>query len=281
MTGLEEDNDHRNLLELQALFDLPTWSLEQRREEIHAYKQSIDRERGDDQLFETMRYGSIARYKREALHFKEWESSAKSSMLLIIGSNHSGVAGQRHHCWMSPLALDIIVDCHSAAGAAATFYAFYVFGLYQRTHLYTALSEILFQLFKWKYHDLGSRRDEFATLSTKLKEYRAININANDDNYDAKLEALHHVAATVMQLYQSFETVYIILDRIDRCEADEQADFLNFLVKIMEDAPCSVKVLAIANKTSWDVENSGIMPRKRAHFRQVVESQNLLLQRRS
>lgn len=210
----------------------------------------------------------MSRYKT-APRFKEWETPGKSSMLLLVGSNYEGVMELRHHCWMSPLALDLI-DHFSASSEIHAFYAFNLFG---RTRMYVAVSEILFQLLRWKRRELGSG-DYFATLSAVLRKYHSIDVNADEE---AKFETLCHVAVTIMQLFKPDETVYIGLDRIDRYKGNERIDFLNTLIDIIEEAVSSVKILAVANKTGWDVEERELKRRKRSQFEQVVERQKLQL----
>lgn len=271
--GLREDSDNQKMDKIQELLDLSTWTLKQRRQELQEYKQSIDRECADDQIFQTMRSGSINQYRREAQHFRKWEDSDKSSMLLLIGANHESVVSLRHHCWMSPLALNLMDKYHSTAGTRASAYAFYAFKLPVQTQIYPVASEILFQLLRWKKHELGGSGDRLAFLFAKLKEYHAIDVN-NDDE-DTKLEALRHVAATTMQLFAPDETIYLILDRIDRCYRDHRANLLDFLTEIMELAACPVKILAVANSVGWDIRKKDLR-RREAQVDQVIERQNLL-----
>ena len=251
---------------IQDLFELSTWTLAQRHKELQEYQKSIDRERYDDKLFESMHLETISKYKSSP-HFQKWESPDKSSMLLLVGSNHEIVMESRHHCWISPLALDLI-DTFTANSRTHAFYAFKLSG---RTGIHPAVSEILFQLLTWKRRELGSEA-HFATLRAGLKDYRSINVK--DD--DAKLDALCHLARSTMRLFRPDETVYIVLDRIDRCEENDRIDFLNALIDIMEEAVGSVKIFAIANGTGWDVEERDLKKTKRTHVKQVFEHQKLL-----
>ncbi|KAL9625326.1 MAG: hypothetical protein Q9160_000389 [Pyrenula sp. 1 TL-2023] len=276
---LHEGNDNRDLMMIQDLLGLPTWSLKRRRQELLEHKQSIDRERAGETILETLRYGSMNRYKAEALHFKAWESPGKSSMLLIVGSNHESIVGLRNHCWMSPLALDLMDHYFTAAAGGKAFNAFYVFKLYERTRVYAAASEILFQLLRWKKRYLGTRDDHLANLRAKLQEYRGIDVESNSSDHDAKLEALSQVSVTVMGLFEAHETVYVVVDRVDRCEKNEEAEFLNFLISLMDYAACSLKILVVANKSGWDIDRGELHKSKKGQFDQVVEHQKLLFKK--
>jgi len=271
--GLRENSDNRNLMLIQDLFGMSTWSLEQRHKELQEYKESVARETSDANIFEMMRLGNVTGYKTGP-YFKEWETPGKSSMLLLIGSNYAGILELRRHCWISLLVSDLI-DHFSTS---TEFHAFYVFSLLRRTSLHTAVPEILFQLLRWKRRELGNG-DYFALLSAGLSRYRAIDIRTDEE---AKLEALYQLSATTLQLFKSEDTIYIILDRIDRCEDSERDDFLDTLINIMEEAVGYVKILAVANKTGWDVGERNVRERRskgrrRTQFQQVVEYQNLLV----
>lgn len=173
----------------------------------------------------------------------------------------------RYHCWMSPFALDLI-DNFMADSKICIFYAF---KLSERTGIHSVVSELLFQLLTWKRRELRSDV-HFAMLRARLYNYRAIDV----EDGDTKLDALCHVARVTMRLFKPDETIYIILDRIDRCKGEHRINFLNLLIDIMEEAVGSVKILAISDGTGWDVQERDLKKRKKSHVKQVIELQKSL-----
>lgn len=261
---------------MQELFGLSGWTIDSRREVLQEYKRSIDRENAEDRLFEAMRCERIEMYK-ESPPWRDWEAPGQSSMLLIVGANHEHINQIRRHCWMSPLA----VDCMESFHASSVFHAAYTFDVWEMTDIHTAMPEILFQLLRWKRQALGN--DEYlAKLLANLKEYRSTSIPSDQDtDEDAKRGLLGRIAVTTLQAFEPNETVYIVLDRIDRCQGQNQSDqdqscLLNILIEAMEKAKCYVKVLAVANRTGWNLCVRDLKKARVAQVQQTVERQRLL-----
>lgn len=52
----------------------------------------------------------------------------------------------------------------------------------------------------------------------------------------------------MFKLFDDNETVYIVLDRIDNCEMEDQKEMLNLLVHIIDISSGTVKILIIKKK---------------------------------
>jgi hypothetical protein len=98
----------------------------------------LDRERPGGVLCEWMESGSIARYK-QMLAFRDWLKPKSSALLLLVGENVEHFMYRRNHCWMLPLAVDLIRH-HQAR---RDLHAFYIFDLEPRTGLRKAVVECL------------------------------------------------------------------------------------------------------------------------------------------
>ena len=56
----------------------------------------------------------------------------------------------------------------------------------------------------------------------------------------------------------SQKPVFIILDRVDRCDADAKGFVSSLLDLAMSNTNCVLKILIVANSTSWDVKKEDL-----------------------
>ena len=88
------------------------------------------------------------------------------------------------------------------------------------------MSAILPQLVRLQRHD------NLATLSPKLAKIRIeVCREHSDRNEKAAREALEEAAVTVAQLFDPQQKICVILDRVHRCERNEQMHLLPILAK--------------------------------------------------
>jgi hypothetical protein len=78
------------------------------------------------------------------------------------------------------------------------------------------------------------------------------------NEYD-RIETVQKFAVHVVNLFEEPETVYIIVDRVERRidsrkGADHRKVLLKALVGMVEGAKCNLKILAIINGYDWRVE---------------------------
>ena len=76
---------------------------------------------------------------------------------------------------------------------------------------------------------------------------------------DERLLTLHKVALRVVRFFDESETVYVVLDRLDRCcdlkkGVDHRKPFLKALVRMVEAARFKLRVLVVINGYQWRVE---------------------------
>lgn len=161
---------------------------------------------------------------------------------------------QLDQCWLSPVAMAMINDL--SEDTSRPIHAYYIFPQPGEL-LYNALSVIFIQLLRQKSHVLtnGTQGDELRAELEKLQKCDN-NPKETDNN---KLSAFHRVALRVMSFFNESETVYIILDRADRCcnlkrRHDHRKPLLKELVKMVEAARCKLKVLVVINAHQWRVE---------------------------
>ncbi|TGO21648.1 hypothetical protein BPAE_0207g00020 [Botrytis paeoniae] len=270
---LQKDSDNDKLLSLRDLLGLRGWSPEGFPQSLHEYKEALERARKDSHIFEWMHGESIAQYRDNDKFFKDWSTSHESSMLLIIGSNHKN--WWRHdHCWVSPLALQLIDEAQTNDMELA----YHVFNFEGYTSIHAAMAKLLFQLLKLQRHV------NLATLSPKLEKYRnelenlEKNRNERSSNREAVREALKEAAVTIIKDLDPKQRIRIILDRVDRCERKDQMHLLQLLIQIMEESRCCVKIFAVANEAYWEVEEYRIEDfAKYQNFKMVTKTRKMTI----
>ncbi|KAI9658270.1 MAG: hypothetical protein M1821_002403 [Bathelium mastoideum] len=264
ISGLKADNNNSSLRKVQVLLGLAAWSEDGKREKFKSHAWDVERERGHQDILETLDPERISVYKR-TVHFQHWLTSSRSAMLFIIGATNPG---QRWtHCWMSPLAIDIVRQ-HDVKDNP---HAYHIFAENDMT-IYSAITEILFQLLRTKRSALGEN-DYFAKLCAIIEKYNAI----SESHEEAKVDALIQVVGCVVQIFESNETVHVTLDRVDLCKTDQQPELMRVLITMLETAKCFMKIFAVAKDMFWEVDKRSLPKTTKGYFEQVFEEQRLTI----
>ncbi|KXT09871.1 hypothetical protein AC579_6743 [Pseudocercospora musae] len=268
---LEEDNGNRNLLTIQRSFRRSFWTHESHSQKLDEHNASIEFDRSSQSLLVNMWPALIARY-REQQFFQSWEKTHEPAVLIIVGRNYLTLA---RHCWMSPLAMCLVREL----GARSQVCASYIFDISKGANIHDAMPELLLQLLRRKKSALG--QGEFLNaLCATIEKYQHVNERSSALR-SAVYQVLGEIATMTLESFAREETVYIILDRVDRCHSTFRGrkELLEMLVRMAEKASCCVKVLVIASSFDWDIEwceESLSQKCSRCKFKQVEEAQELV-----
>lgn len=200
-----------------------------------------------------MQTDSIERYRRSD-GFSAWEQTSKSALHVTIASNHDFISYGRHHCWFSPVVLDMDGRLRCLESVP---YATFVFRPPNSdTTIFEAMPVILIQLLRFLRERLVEEIDKRERLLAAARRYQETPTPGADEDSDKqiwhdKLKALAAVAVQVVQLFSSSETVYIVLDRADQCCARDQHGLFVVLHDIFAAASCVVKVFVVAGNVGW------------------------------
>ena len=237
---------------------MTAFSYENQRKELDRYGKDLD---SDEQLnavyFEQMRGHRLDSFKA-CEDYLSWANSENSCLLILSGHNNMSIR-DLDQCWLSTIAMNLITDLES--NPSHPIYAYYVFTS-QGDLLYQPFSVILFQLIRQKREILRDKPqcDELRVELHKLEKYQHESQNSTDPDFeDKRLSAFQKVALRVIRFFDESETVYIVLDRVDRCcnlrkEVDHRKPLLKILVKLVEAARCKLRVLVVMDGRQWNVE---------------------------
>lgn len=252
---MQTGGDNDRIRDIQRLLNLDDFSEKTQREELEKYCLALD---SDDQLnsgyFQQMRDEELDLFRSQS-NYKQWNKSPKQSLLILSGYNNKSISSI-DLCWMSPVATAKIRDLGRECGRPI--YAYSI--LPQSGKLvYEVLPAILLQLLKQKIHALRDEK-QYAELLSALHRFQDRGkLSKSDERYeDRMLATLHDVALSAVNFYDESESVYIIVDRVDRCrdwknKVDHRKILLKCLAKLVEGARCKLKVLVVVNGHSWSV----------------------------
>lgn len=252
---MEKQNDNNRVREIQRLLNLEAFSVDTQRKELEEYSQALA---SHDQLnasfFQQMQGEELELFRRQPV-YQRWIKSPQQCLLILSGKNNESIS-EIDECWMSPVATAMIKDLGQEC--RRSIYAYSI--LPQPGKLvYDVLPAILLQLLRQK---ISALRDEkqYAELRSELQKLPdCVKLSKSDKTYEDKMLAtLHKVALRVINFFDESDSLYIIVDRVDRCrdwkKVDHRKMLLECLVKLVEGARCKLRVLAVINGYSWPVE---------------------------
>lgn len=194
-----------------------------------------------------MRGKELHSFRTADKDYQRWRNSEQSCLLILSGYNN--IANDRvYQCWLSPIATTTVKDFDQRD--IRPLYAYYALqpnGIL----LWDVVSVILLQLLRQKSAIL---RDEqkYAEVRTELENFHQTKVDSQ------RALAMERVALRVIDLFDYSDSLYIIIDRVDRCRnpkrADHRKSLLKLLVKMVEAARCTLRVLTVIDGASWGVE---------------------------
>ena len=246
---LQKGHDHDRLNEVQRLLRLDGFSEEAHRKEWDKHNEAVDK---DDDLnaamLQQMRGSKLDSFKAGE-DYQSWANSERSCLLILSGYNNISIL-EVNQCWLSPIAAAAVKDFDQQK--IDPIYAY--FALPQRGKLlYDVVAVILLQLLRRKSGTLRNER-RHAELRTELGRFQQTGADEDD-----KVLAMERVALRVIDFFEESESLYIVVDRADRCRdpkaVDHRKALLRIFVKMVEAARCKLRVLTVIDGHSWSVEN--------------------------
>ncbi len=189
--------------------------------------------------------------------YQTWLQSQQACLLILSGYNERSILDE-DQCWLSPIALNLIEQVSKQG--PETMIAFRLLPQRRQTLIYDVLPTILLQLLRRKPQALRDEK-EHAELYADLRKYEDLSNDTakNGMKDDSRIATLVKIALRVINLFEAGQTVYIVVDRVDRCtypgRADHRRALTKALVRMVEGAKCNLKILAVINGYDWRVED--------------------------
>ena len=250
-SDLQKGRDDDRVRDVQRLLGLDNFSEELQRESLQRYHHLLAY---DDQLgveyLQQMRGLELDSFRCKP-DYQRWLTSPKPCFLILSGYNNESVLSARQ-CWLSPVATTLIGDLTNADTCSTVAYSIIPpSGIL----VYDILPAILLQLLRQKRQALRDEK-QYSELQSGLRDFQVeVKGNTSSETHEIKLAALLRVASRVISFFDESETVYIIVDRADRCRdlarADHRMVLLRAFVKLVEIARSKLKILAVLNGYDW------------------------------
>lgn len=165
----------------------------------------------------------------------------------------SGRSIESYQCWLSPIAAATVKGFEQQK--VRPLYAYYALPQFPQSGklLYDVVSVILLQLLRQKSHAL---RDEqrYSEFRTELSRFYQAAIDERK-----KVTEMEKVAVRALDFFDDSETLYIVVDRADRCQdpktVDHRKNLLKVFVKMVEASTCKLKILTVVDGNRWRVVN--------------------------
>ena len=246
---MQKGHDHDRLNEVQRLLKLDDFSEEAHRKEWDKHNEAVDKD--DDlnaEMLQQMRGSKLDSF-RASEDYQSWAHSERSCLLILSGYNNISIL-EVDQSWLSPIAAAAVKDLDQQD--VDPIYAY--FALPQKGKLlYDVVAVILLQLLRRKSSTLRNER-RHAELRTELGRFQQTGVDEDD-----KVLVMERVALRVIDCFEESETLWIVVDRADRCRDPKAADhrkvLLRIFVKMVEAARCKLRVLTVIDGHSWRVEN--------------------------
>ena len=252
-----QDGDRLNNIERLLNLDVLRDTLEDsQRKEMSEYRRALDsNHQFNADFFQQMRGQGLDEFKNNK-DYQSWINSEWPCLLILSGYLNESISGI-DQCWLSPVAMAMIEDLDQSGDSPIHAYCV----LPQRGKLlYDVLPIIFLQLLRKKRHALrdDNKFNELCVELRTLQKCEELSKKEYEEYEEKRFSSLQKVALRVVDLFDKSETVYIIVDRADRCrdfrKADHRKALLNAFVKMVEAARSKLRILVVIHGNSWPVE---------------------------
>lgn len=222
--------------------------------EIKGYLSSLE-ESFSREIFEQMSGRRLQAFK-ETQQYQEWIQANDSQMFILSGNNEPS-EWDASNCWVSPIALDLLQEPPKADNGGSIVSHFLLRRPVPRDLIYEIIPVILLRLLR--KNPMATRKEnKFSDMLSAIRTLKALERQEISDKTmaDKREKALVVVARKVIELFDRNETIYVVVDRVDRCmidPVDQRMAILRVLVSMVEAAQCQLKVLVINSANSWSV----------------------------
>ncbi|RYP48746.1 hypothetical protein DL768_005403 [Monosporascus sp. mg162] len=257
---LQNERDFDNLEKIRKLLGLEAFSHEADLTQLDSHRRSVAAEFQQKNWYSEKTPDEQLGAVVSDPAYKEWLGSPQSRVLVLLGENY--VIGASH-CWVSPVALDLIAKFTASTTPDPDPCVFYLLGLREVDD--TCPHVLAFLILRLLSLNKEALRNEvqFAELWADLQSYARVAESPDAPAHEVQ-RTLEKVALRALNLFDAGKTVWIVLDRVDKCRAapgqrgNSQRRggraLFETLVHLVERATVRVKVLGVVNRADWHIE---------------------------
>lgn len=170
-----------------------------------------------------------------------WEQ--KGSILLLLFGRNEMSRENTNHSWLSTVAVDIVEALLHSKDAIA---------FEECSHdstLEEGMSRLIFQFLERDPH-IVRQAEDFAEIESEIASTQ----DRSGDNRDERILTLRTALLRIINLHHG--TVYIVLNRPERCTGDDEScgQYIETLVSLVQEATTELKILVVVKSELWDFE---------------------------
>ncbi|RYP63753.1 hypothetical protein DL769_006880 [Monosporascus sp. CRB-8-3] len=260
ITGLQRDRDFDKLEKIRELLGLEAFSHKAHLAQLDSHRRNVAAEFQQKNWYSEKTPDEQLCAVVSDPAYKEWLGSPHSRVLVLSGENY--VIGASH-CWLSPVALDLVAKLTVCTTPNPDPCVFYLLGLREVDD--TSPRVLAFLILRLLSLNKEALRDEvqLAELWADLQSYARVAESPDVPAHELQ-RTLEKVALRALNMFDAGKTVWIVLDRVDKCrvapgprgESHRRGGraILETLVRLVERATARVKVLGVVNRADWHVE---------------------------
>lgn len=195
--------------------------------------------------------------------YQDWLVCSQSRVLVLSGANDNRSA---RHCWVSPVALNLAARSRSdESPTGSNLCVFYLLGLRDEDDTWDhVVSFLTYRLLELNKRALRNQ-EQCRQLWADLQAYAELRADPAKTKPKDVAERLERIALGALGMFDVGKTIWIVLDRVDRCHAmpgqsrktsrKGGRSLLRMMVHLAEKSSATVKVLAVVNRADWHIED--------------------------
>lgn len=267
---LQRANDNDSLERICRLFGLALSndivSRKHHIAELDRHEKRITHDFGPRNWLQTKSHAERLDTVENDVDYCKWLDCPDSGLLVLVGTNyfHGAI-----HCWISPIAHRLIKKKTTEAAAERSVNPdaciFYLLGLQETDDTCLGVVSMLILRLLSLNKKILHQEDHFTELCAELGSYIPLSKDVEDRSREMQ-NLLMRVAVKVLDMLDEDTTVWIILDRVDKCRpapsrmarSHHKKDglaLLRVMMYLVEHSKTPVKILAVVNRSHWHVED--------------------------
>lgn len=260
---LQRGYDVDNLQKVSQLLDLSLAGMTSRQthlDQLRKHEKNVTRDFGIHNLIQTVSHAERLTSVEKDPEYLRWLESPDSGLFVLLGNNFVARAS---HCWLSPMAYRLIERKTTASPSSCVFY---LLGQQETDDTCVkVMSTVILRLLSLNKTIL--RKEEYFTeLCADLQLYQQLSRSSEDKSREMQA-LLKDVAVKVADMLDEEMTVWIMLDRVDKCRAApsrrkthhhhrrDGLALLRIMLHLVEQSKARIKVLAVVNRSDWHMED--------------------------
>ncbi|KAE9566690.1 hypothetical protein CGMCC3_g17140 [Colletotrichum fructicola] len=263
LSDLQENTDKINLEKISKLLEVLPFPDDNRHVNLSRHQGNVAAEFSWKNDYS----GATVEERMQAVEndsvYQDWLVRSQSRVFVISGANDNRNA---RHCWVSPVALNMVAKFRSDKSLAdSNIYVFYLLGLRDEDDTWDhVVCFLTYQLLELNKRALRNE-EQCRQLWADLQSYANLRADSAKTKPTDVTEKLERIALRTLSMFDAGKTVWIILDRVDRCHVmpgqssktsrKGGRSLLRMMVHLAEKSPVTVKVLAVVNRADWHIED--------------------------